>query len=357
MNSRERIQAALRHQAPDRTPIFEYVLLAPVADQILGRLYMGDFSRWGTLVEERGWHDAVRQIAVDVLDLALVLEHDMIYSIPSPPMPRKPSNEKQLPRPVVSDDPVERVRYRNQCRAEASDKPTEDTLEIYPLLKSEMKKCGVDLPLLAPAYAHGIWTDVDLMQTMLLAPEVAQEHFSLCTQSSLERIKCYVELGVDQIGIGGDFAGNRPLISPQLYRELIVPEIRICSGAVHDAGCWAINASDGDLWSVIDDFLLATEVDGYLEIDMQAGMDLARLKALYGDRVTLYGNMDCGNVLSFASPEEIRRQTIQCLEAGLGNGGHIFCANNAITASVPIGNYLAMIAAYREFFNLPPLRF
>ncbi|HNT36578.1 MAG TPA: uroporphyrinogen decarboxylase family protein, partial [bacterium] len=164
-------------------------------------------------------------------------------------------------------------------------------------------------------------------------------------------------IGIDQIGIGGDFAGNRPLISPTLYRDQIVPEIRRCSKVIHQANLWAINASDGDLWSVIDDFLLATEVDGYLEIDMQAGMDLRRLKQAYGNRITLYGNMDCGNVLSFASAEEIRRQTIACLEAGFGNGGHIFCANIAITASVPIGNYLAMVGAYREFFSMPPLHF
>ena len=63
--------------------------------------------------------------------------------------------------------------------------------------------------------------------------------------------------------------------------------------------------------------------------------------------------MDCGNTLSFASPETVRMETIRCLEAGLGNGGHIFTASNAITDSVPSENYFAMINAYREYFNLP----
>lgn len=109
----------------------------------------------------------------------------------------------------------------------------------------------------------------------------------------------------------------------------------------------------GNLWPVIDDFLLGCEVDGYLEIDMQASMDLRRLKAVYGKRVTLYGNVDCGTLLSFASPDEVRRQTLDCIDAGWGDGGHILCVNNAITASVPLQNYLALVDAYRERFGLP----
>ena len=43
------------------------------------------------------------------------------------------------------------------------------------------------------------------------------------------------------------------------------------------------------------------------------------------------------------------------LKAGQGNGGHILCASNAITASVPMVNYLAAVNAYREFFGLKNL--
>ena len=116
-----------------------------------------------------------------------------------------------------------------------------------------------------------------------------------------------------------------------------MPEVRACARRVREAGAWSVNASDGDLWPVIDDFLGGCEVDAYLEIDMSAGMDLARLKAAWGDRITFLGNMDCGRILSFASPEEIRGVTLGILDAGWGNGGHVFTASNAITASVPLG--------------------
>jgi uroporphyrinogen-III decarboxylase len=251
---------------------------------------------------------------------------------------------------------VERVKQRNQQAAQSSPYPPDDSLLIYVTLREEMDRRGLDLPLLAPAYRHGIWTDVDLMQTMLLEPEVAHQHFALATRQALGSIEKYLALGIDQIGVGGDFAGNVLMISPPLYRDFIVPEVRTLSQRIHAAGRWAVNASDGNLWPVIDDFLGGCEVDGYLEIDLHAGMDLRKLKASHGERITLYGNLDCGNVLSFGSLDEVKRHTTECLEAGWGQGGHILCASNAITASVPLRNYLAVVEAYREMFGLPRLR-
>ncbi len=131
-----------------------------------------------------------------------------------------------------------------------------------------------------------------------------------------------------------------------------MPEVRTLARRIHAAGAWAVNASDGNLWPVIDDFLLGCEVDGYLEIDLHAGMDLRRLKARYGERITFYGNLDCGNMLSFGTPEEVRAAHAGLPGGRLGQGGHILCASNAITASVPLENYLAAINAYRELFSV-----
>ena len=348
MTSRERIEAALAHCEPDRTPVFEYVLLSPLADRILGRLYGGDPAHWPALVGELGWEGAVRRNAADRVDLALRLGHDMLYASPVP----APPGEGGSAGPERTDDPVENLRRRNEVAAQAPP-PADEPLLIYASMREEMARRGADLPILAPGYRHGVWTDVDLMQTMILAPEVAHRHFQLATAQVLALIDKYASLGMEQVGVGGDFAGNRPIISPALYREYIVSEVRILSRHLRERGMHAVNASDGDLWSVIDDFLLGCEVDGYLEIDFYAGMDLGRLKEEYGDRITLFGNLDCGTVLSFATPDEVRRHALDCLEAGAGNGGHILCASNAITASVPLENYLAVVNAYRDYCGLP----
>ena len=364
MTSRQRVSAAFSHTEPDRTPIFEYVLLPPVAEQVLGRPfveYLGGMEPWLALAAEEGFARTLRGYAEGRVEIAARLGHDMICLSPNPvPGARysyDPLSEIGAQFSVAAEgDPVERLICRNRRVAETMmEAPPQDSYLVYELAREEMRKRDLDLPILAPAYFHGIWTDSDLMQVMALEPEVGREHFRLATRRALAAIDDYARIGIDCIGIGGDFAGVRLLISPSAYSGFIVPEVRACARRVREAGAWSVNASDGNLWPVIDEFLGGCEVDAYLEIDMSAGMDLARLKSTWGERITFLGNMDCGRVLSFASPAEIRAVTLGILDAGGGMGGHVFTASNAITASVPFVNYLAMVNAYRERFGLRAL--
>jgi hypothetical protein len=364
MTSRERVTAAFEHREPDRTPIFEYVLLPPLAEQLLGRPfveYLGGMEPWLSLAREIGFQAALRRYARDRLELARRLGHDLLCVSPNP-VPGAayfydPLAELGARFEVrTEEDPVERLRARNRKVSETMlGELPRDSYLVYHVLREEMRRQDLDLPILAPAYFHGIWTDSDLMQAMLLEPPIAREHFRLATARALKVIDDYAKLRIDLIGIGGDFAGTRLLISPDSYRQFIVPEVCACAHRVRATGARSVNASDGDLWPVIDDFLLGCEVDAYLEIDLGAGMDLRRLKQRHGKRITFLGNMDCGRILSFASPEEVARVTLDILEAGRGEGGHIFTASNAITASVPPANYLAMVNAYRARFGLDKL--
>ena len=324
MNSRERIQAAFEHRQPDRTPIFEYVLQPPVADAILGRPYAID-ERWDPLVREIGWEAAVRQQAEDIADLALKLGHDMAYVCPVPPPPASAPQAASLA--PSFEDPVEELHWRvSQPESALRDEPH----LIYTLVREAFARRDLDLPLFAPNYGHGIWVDVALMQTMLLEPELAHGYFQRVTRRCLAVADQYRQLGIEIIGVGGDFAGNRgPVISPAMYREFVVPGVREVARRVRDNGAWSINASDGNLWPVIDDFLLTCEVDAYTEIDLRAGMELGLLKARFGDRITFLGNLDCANLLSFGTPEQVRAHTVECLRQGWGQGGHIVCCNNA----------------------------
>jgi len=365
MTSRERVEKAFQHIEPDRTPLFEYVLLPPVAEKILGRAfieYMGSKELWLEFVKEIGLEKALERYVTDRIELAKILGHDMLYVCPNP-LPGKAYYYDPLEEIgthfelKVESDPIERLKERNKRTSELLDIGLpEESYVVYYFLKEEMRKRDIDLPVLAPAYFHGIWTDADLMQVMVLEPEVAKEHFNLATKKALKLIDDYIKIGIDQIGIGGDFAGKQLLISPDAYRQFIVVEVRKCARKIRESGHYSVNATDGNIWPVIGDFLIGCEVDAYLEIDMGAGMDLRKLKKMYGQKILFFGNMDCGNVLSFAQPEEIRRITFEILDAGWGNGGHVFSASNAITESVPVLNYLAMVNAYKEYFSLPLIK-
>ena len=127
MTSRERVTAAFAHREPDRTPIFEYVLLPPVAEQVLGRPfveYLGGMEPWlaagagGRLragparaTPATGWRSPRR------------LGHDMICVSPNPvpgaAYSYDPLSEIGAQFAVRAEgDPVERLRARNRQVAE-----------------------------------------------------------------------------------------------------------------------------------------------------------------------------------------------------------------------------------------------
>jgi hypothetical protein len=361
MNSRERVNCAFRHIEPDRTPIFEYVLTPPLSDRILGRpmcLYEGfDNKRFLLEADENGLERAIKRYIDERLDLAMILGHDMLFVCPNPvPGARKQNLYFELE--TIPEDELDKslepavAAIRSRNARESMRCNVDDHFIVYPMLKDEMKNRGLDLPILAPVCTHGIWTDVDLMETMILSPDDAKEHFRICTEKALDYARRLLEADVDIYMAGGDFAGNQLLISPPSYREFIMPEIRNVSRYIHENGKWVVNASDGLLCDVIDDFLFGCEVDAYNEIDMHAGMSLKHLKQMYGDRITLFGNMDSGNILCLYPPEKIYEETIKCIKDGWGNGGHIFSASNAIAEITPMENYMAMINAYRDYFGL-----
>jgi hypothetical protein len=293
-----------------------------------------------------GYERALTQYARDRVELALRLHHDLIYVCPAP-------SERQPSAAMLGDEPEERVAKRNALDAESLVKPfPEAGYQVYGYIREAMRDKGADLALFAPAYTLGIWSDVDLMITMLTDPGIAREHFRLAADAANRQVNRYALDGIELIGIGGDFAGNRLLISPVAYREFVVPEVHRVADKVHETGAFAVTASDGDLRPVLDDFLISSGADAYMEIDSRAGMEMKKLKDEYGDRICLMGNIDCGELLSFGTPEAIRAATAKCLEDGWGMGGHIFTASNAIAASVPFENYRAMSDAYHDYFGL-----
>ena len=352
MTSVERVRAAFEHRAPDRTPIFEYVLLSPICDLALGRPFMSYDEapdRWLGYALETGWERAVMKYARERVEIARRLGHDLLYVLPAP-VPREDSG---MAVPALSCA-EERLAFRNDRDAERLSVPMDERgFFVYECLQRAMEETGEPLALFAPAYTLGIWTDTDLMMTMMTEPQIAHRHFSLAADEAIQYADRYREYGVRLIGVGGDFAGNRPLISPRAYREFIVPEVRRVADAVHQWGARAITASDGDVRPVLNDFLISAHVDGYMEIDQRAGMEMRDLKREYGDRICLMGNVDCGSLMSFGTAEEIRSAVHQCLDEGWGNGGHIFTCSNAISSSIPPENYRALNDAYREYFGLP----
>jgi uroporphyrinogen decarboxylase len=88
-------------------------------------------------------------------------------------------------------------------------------------------------------------------------------------------------------------------------------------------------------------------------IDPQAGMDLGEVKAKYGQRVALKGNVDCAQLLTFGTPDEVVTATKEALRKGMPGGGFILSSSNSIHSAVKPENYAAMLRTLQECGRYP----
>ena len=82
-------------------------------------------------------------------------------------------------------------------------------------------------------------------------------------------------------------------------------------------------------------------------------MDIVRVKELYGDRITVIGNIDCGDVLANWPVEGIRNEVRTIIKKVSPGGGHIFGSSNAIHGGISLEHFLAYIDAAKEFGVYP----
>jgi len=380
LTRRERVEAAFRHHEPDRTPFFEKLIKSPIADLVLGQPSVThNFVHRMSLLATCEWEELMEAEAVEIADTVERLDMDLVrlgtnmgrgFARPeqigeftwregesivrfipgSPWVERRPADGH-----VASPQDEERAMMRHLAQDVAAPQPpSDDELYVFRRVREMMRERGLDPAVFVSVYTMPVCTLPRYMFAWFYdRPESLRRYYERCSANALRLIPKYIELGADIIGLGGDLAADAgPLISPAHYREFVLPHIRAQAELCHALGAWCTTASDGDLWSMLDLLLIESGVDGFEEIDAAAGMELRRLKRTYGERMTFIGNMDIRRLLTGASVQEVERATVECIEAGWGNGGHILMSSNCIHEGIRPANFEAMVRAYRSYFGI-----
>jgi len=184
-------------------------------------------------------------------------------------------------------------------------------------------------------------------------PELVDKLNEIVLDYNLKYIRNCLEVGADVVWIGGDYATNfGPVLSPELMERFAVAHLKKQIEVCQRLGIRTIKHTDGDIWSIFD-MLIEAGLDGIHPIDPVAGMDIGKAKAKYGDRICLVGGIDCAQLLSFGTEEEVRQAVKDCL-AKAGAGGGLICASsNTIHSGVKPENYVAMVKAIRQYGRYP----
>ena len=162
------------------------------------------------------------------------------------------------------------------------------------------------------------------------------------------------EMNIAPVVFGGeDITTNHgPFIRPQLLRELFFPYLKRIVRAFRKRGIKFIFHSDGDLWPVLDD-LLDARVSGIHPLEPFCGMNLLEVKEKIGDRVVLFGNIDCSGSLPLGTVEDVTEEVIQAIrDAGPGSG-YVLGSSSEIEEIVPVENVQAMFNTVKRHGKFP----
>jgi uroporphyrinogen decarboxylase len=184
-------------------------------------------------------------------------------------------------------------------------------------------------------------------------PRLAHELAEMVIDYKIRLMRKAIREGADAVVSGDDYANQHgTVMSPQHFRQFVLPYLKRSIDAAHDEGVPFIKHTDGNIWAILDD-LVQAGIDALDPIEPAAGMDIGEVKAKYGDRITVIGNVDCSFVLTRGTVEEVEEAVKETIAKASPGGGHILASSNSIHPAVKPENYKAMVEAARKFGRYP----
>ncbi len=348
MDSRERVQTVLSGGVPDRVPFQDSYWQATVhrwrreglpADVDLGRHFGFDIAAPGSvddslqlparILEETGRH----RIQIDANGATRREMQEADGWVPS-----------WLDFSIQGRDDWARLRDRAAYNSTRIDR---GALRAYEAARREGKFCVYTIH----ACFHPTWHKVGMEQMLLWMhedPQLVADMFAAHTKLVIDGYEAMKAMGVEYDGVflPDDLAyRNGPLISPAMYRELVMPYHReACEHFARD-GLTTILHSDGDVRPLIPSFLEAG-FGALHPLEAKAGLDVRKLKPQYGDRLALYGNIDVRRLAG--SREEIEEEIRTKLAVAKEGGGYMYHSDHSVSADVSLDNYRFAVDLIRQ---------
>jgi uroporphyrinogen decarboxylase len=199
----------------------------------------------------------------------------------------------------------------------------------------------------------------EILYTMAANPDYVHSWYQRKSDNMLTNIQLYAQaVGdyLDIIGFGEDFGTQKGMmISPHMFTELVAPYYQRLFEWVRANTSWKLFFHCcGAIYPIIPT-LIDIGIDILNPVQTTAvGMEPARLKAEFGDRLTFWGGgIDTQTVLPFGTPGEVRAQVRERIHIFAPGGGFVFNPIHNIQEKVPIENLIAMYEAVRDYGQYP----
>jgi len=189
------------------------------------------------------------------------------------------------------------------------------------------------------------------MVTLATEPDYVHALYEKLTEVWLENLRrLYAAVG-DRAHVlqFNDDLGTQdaPFISVRMFRELVMPYYKRGLDWIHENTPWKVFMhNDGAIFELIPS-LLEMGVDILNPVQTTAkGMDPARLKQDFGDRLVFWGAAcDCQATLTSGTPDDVAREVEENVRILAPGGGYVLTSVHNIQAGVPPENVIALFDA------------
>ena len=338
MTGQQRFLTALRREQPDRVPVWELIINEPTLSGVYGNI--GYFA----LAEKLG------------LDAVTVFENHRTEDLGNGRFRDEWGIVWGQAECGVSYPVGHPIKSKADLDAYKAPDPNADYR--WDTLKEAVRRFKGDKAVTiccheAFEFSHYLVGMDNLFMAYVEDPEYAHRLARIVVDYKKAVLRRAVAEGVDVIVSGDDYAfKTAPLVSPAFFAEFCAPYIKEMADTAHECGVPFVKHTDGFLWPIIDQIVDAG-VDALDPIEPIAGMDIGEVKAKYGDRIALVGNVDCTEILPHGTREEVIDAVKETIAKASVGGGHIIASSNSIHPGVKPENYRTMVEAAHEFGVYP----
>jgi uroporphyrinogen decarboxylase len=383
LTSRERVQAVINHEIPDRVPIILGVSNATGIKmrtyqgikQILGLQAPDDYLYdWPELGTARIDEETMVRLHSDVRGVkdkhpASTLERNQSREPHSPFIDSWGSGQKEIEpgewfpgiHPLSSANTIEDIENYPGWPDMSDPTRIAHVKETAKRLADENQYAILATPwLLFPLERAFAMQGMDnFLLNLAIYPDFTRALLQKTAELCKELMGLFLaELGdnVDMIKIGDDLGTQESLLmSPDMYRDILKPIHADYIRFIKDrTQAKVFFHTDGDVVPLIDDFI-EMGVDILNPIQTSAGKmsDLKTLKKRFGKNIIFCGGIDTHRILPAGTPAEVRDEVKRVIRLLGEAGGFMVASVHTIMNDVPPENVLAMVDAVTEFGSYP----
>ena len=168
-------------------------------------------------------------------------------------------------------------------------------------------------------------------------------------RSILQEAEIMLSTKPDVLLLGG--SGTLTLASPELVRKYALPTIKKVTSMAKQAGILTMLHSCGKSMAFLEMLVNETDLDciNPLEEPPMGDVQLAEVKRLYGDRISLMGNLNTTDVMLLGSTEDVERAAKKAIDDVAKGGGFLLSTGDQCGRDTPEENIFKLVEVAKTY--------